>query len=1415
MKTTINSPERSGGGGFRSRGRQPFGVQAKSAVSQPGDKYEREADSAASSVVRGDTAAPYAAGAESVQQKPVAESISSYNQMGEPDIPGTEDQTGAIGVESAVQRKESGSEMPDAPAVGETASKLADTKGQGTPLSPETMQNMETGFGADFANVRVHTGQEAAGMNDALAAKAFTDKNDIYFGQGNYDPQSPQGKELLAHELAHTIQQGAAPVKQNDAKAAKQQKDKASPEKKQEGEKAAMQIVDAAKAAPAAQVSGEKKTGDEGAGEPKIGKAPEAEPKDKAAADGKKDAPKDEVKDPAADKGMAEKVDKAIEKEVRQKAPAPQEKKKNDAAPKDEEKKDGAEDGKKEGGDPGPAGVKEDYENPPPVKDAKVEEAVDAAGESVGVDEEANVNVEGLIMTAQQFRDQGKQSVDRAKAQTEHRVVAEKKMKELERKVDGSDKTLGTAEKNTAYREKNLPKIMDKALLTSKQRQQKVGAEVGQYSAEYEKNKGTAQDLKKESGDLHSGSVENSNPEEKESGALSSKYEEMSSGSATMAEGISGAGSTSKKLAADAKVASTKNTSTEKDLNESKANIQKSKGKIASEKARNRDAKSRLRGLTPKIEASKRQEEQLTTEGMTLMKTSFEMENETHRAQYFYYKEMKQVEGSDEMLMLEELREQSEMAVGPDKLIFAYASMKSEGEREAFLSGLSENDRAALGMRLAAFAGNFDGWVEGRKQDLSARAELKRRKKIDDVNVKRNQGLDSPLNKATKNLDKISKTGLLWTSMTKSLENMWEGLKNITWADIGKIGWAMVNPLETFNTVADAVSGIWDDLSDWGGFSKDPVGMILQKGSSVGVKLLTIAGVVTGLLLTLSIVTGVAAVFFPPLWAVVAWLGSATATMTTVTLWIGLITAALSLMSGIKNIYEVHTARSAEEVFQGNSRLKKDAANFATGAMAVVGAKSPPAPMNADKLKNFKNMGVRVLKGGKNMIKGGIKKAPRVLGSVFKKETWTGLYDSFTKFTSKKKNTMFGGQNKIAGKMDNVAEVAPKKLPHDVDVPKKAPKTLDQQAPKPKPKEPEVPAATKHAGADTRKPDALPETKHKPLETDASHTKLKPDADADAPKTQKVDELEVPKTQKVDDPDLPKTQKIGEVDALKNDKLDEVDAPKNRHDAPESEKPPKSDVLGDDPNMKDKDLDNMKKYEDDVDESTKNKMKDEADGEVSKGKNHDSKAKALVMTRMIVAANDKVDTPIPALMAELAPLKAMKGVRGFGYEKISADTFQILMYGSTHKGGEMHFENLRDKENSSEINDKLDESSKKIDYTHDYYHGKKPDYINPGHHDKNSPNFRGGGAGKTEVIPENHEELWKRAIPGVGELNTKQGIPSTWYSIDNKGKIHQFQVDHNGFSHWAGSQNGPSGIKLHNTTRKRLERYYQDILLKK
>ena len=82
--------------------------------------------------------------------------------------------------------------------------------GGGMPLPGPVRNFMEPRFGASFANVRIHTGEQAAQLSTGLGAQAFTVGPHVFFGKDQYRPDSQAGRELIAHELTHTVQQGAA-----------------------------------------------------------------------------------------------------------------------------------------------------------------------------------------------------------------------------------------------------------------------------------------------------------------------------------------------------------------------------------------------------------------------------------------------------------------------------------------------------------------------------------------------------------------------------------------------------------------------------------------------------------------------------------------------------------------------------------------------------------------------------------------------------------------------------------------------------------------------------------------------------------------------------------------------------------------------------------------------------------------------------------------------------------------------------------------------------------------------------------------------------------------------------------------------------------------------------------------------------
>jgi uncharacterized protein DUF4157 len=80
--------------------------------------------------------------------------------------------------------------------------------GGGHALDSATKQRMQSAFGVDFAGVRVHTDTRARELTEGMQARAFTIGSDIAFGGEEYKPGTPVGDALIAHELAHVVQQG-------------------------------------------------------------------------------------------------------------------------------------------------------------------------------------------------------------------------------------------------------------------------------------------------------------------------------------------------------------------------------------------------------------------------------------------------------------------------------------------------------------------------------------------------------------------------------------------------------------------------------------------------------------------------------------------------------------------------------------------------------------------------------------------------------------------------------------------------------------------------------------------------------------------------------------------------------------------------------------------------------------------------------------------------------------------------------------------------------------------------------------------------------------------------------------------------------------------------------------------------------
>ncbi|SFM60914.1 protein of unknown function [Chitinophaga sp. YR627] len=148
------------------------------------------------------------------EEKPVQKKEEQEKKPAADEVLKEEKEDDKKGGKPAVMAKESNSRgMED--GGEQLGQRLSEQRGNGVPLSPDVKREMSQAIGADFGNVRVHTGDKATELSSELGAQAFTHGNDVYFNSGKYDPSTAGGKHLLAHELTHVVQQGAAPAMDN------------------------------------------------------------------------------------------------------------------------------------------------------------------------------------------------------------------------------------------------------------------------------------------------------------------------------------------------------------------------------------------------------------------------------------------------------------------------------------------------------------------------------------------------------------------------------------------------------------------------------------------------------------------------------------------------------------------------------------------------------------------------------------------------------------------------------------------------------------------------------------------------------------------------------------------------------------------------------------------------------------------------------------------------------------------------------------------------------------------------------------------------------------------------------------------------------------------------------------------------
>jgi hypothetical protein len=177
-------------------------VQPSLKVGAPNDAYEQEADQMADKVMR--MLEPVFSGGEGI--RPGNSNNNIQRKEEEPD------EVQASPEQPSLQRLPGGG-MQTSPGF---STRLQSGLHGGDSLSAPVRTGMESAFHADFTGVRIHTGSHAASLSSEIGAQAFTYQNNIFFNENKYNPDSSGGRSLLAHELTHTVQQGASKTVHRD-----------------------------------------------------------------------------------------------------------------------------------------------------------------------------------------------------------------------------------------------------------------------------------------------------------------------------------------------------------------------------------------------------------------------------------------------------------------------------------------------------------------------------------------------------------------------------------------------------------------------------------------------------------------------------------------------------------------------------------------------------------------------------------------------------------------------------------------------------------------------------------------------------------------------------------------------------------------------------------------------------------------------------------------------------------------------------------------------------------------------------------------------------------------------------------------------------------------------------------------------
>ncbi|MEM8528257.1 MAG: DUF4157 domain-containing protein [Bacteroidota bacterium] len=959
-------------------------------------------------------------------------------------------------------------------------SRLESSKGSGQSLPTQTKTSMESAMGADFSNVRVHTGSDSIQMNRELGAQAFTHGSDIHFNEGKYDTGSSTGKNLLAHELTHTIQQGAS-----------SQTIQTKPQDHQhsaDGDNVEKRMKEKAKDEADGDVDFSKGKGQLSKEEREQADNPDVSEKNKQkVAVRNEGTAKPDVDRPAEEKPKVEEASEEgkekLEEDPEQKGEEKKEKKKPraDLAASDAKEQSGL------------MAVQTAEQIQMPVKrepfaEPNFDKPKDSKGEEVPGRADLTKLARGLYEMIKALAESAFQLIYQAAVDSKEGWNMRGKLDESwskTRRVKAGSKVM--KEDKVSREEVN---VKEQEALT------KVEADTTMVKTEAPNIMQESAKAKEESGGLvaetqeNQKKMENEKPDDPDAAKDAEKQSEdtkqAAEGAETTDSAIKGTGDCAENYLNDAVEGEQKNQETKGKLEENKGILEQTGAEIARIDGHNAQSEAQLGALDHYPELVQKQTAKRAQSGEELYTIAQNANQELVNIQDEYLSSMaglKSKEDAQAELDAKEKEENppEEQALSPEEEMLMRMSNMGEGELDAMLMTMDEEELEGLNTTLdgmeteeeqekKSIVGEAD--ASGRsKVDLMKLFESgnqeqpapdRRQEEIDAIEGKRESRLTGVKQTVDANFSYLSAEQKMMLSQKLAMQDAVSGLFDINILEMGKgMIMGMINPVESLKGVIDGASKIATGVYNLfcaDAWRKDPLGTLLQSAADIATGLTTIFMSITGLATAITIISvaliiaswGTLAGIFGP---IIGWMATVISTVGGWTVVTGLIALALNALTYIKNLHDASVAENSDQLLAESDQLKQNMTDGFTSAMAVVGGKGDKAGANAMKgkikaaggAKNFgkskftdfksgaksgltkmSNFGKGLAKGAKSMTKKGVTKVKGGIQKAIQK-----VKSGVTKGADNVKGGITNLKNKFKGKKGKVVET-----PDGVRVPK-------------------------------------------------------------------------------------------------------------------------------------------------------------------------------------------------------------------------------------------------------------------------------------------------------------------------------------------------------------------------------------------